>query len=1492
MKSLLVLLTLSSLLALFFLDNQASYVQGYETTLKSSVAFQPFYINNAFPFVDYSNILIHVKNLSILDSRVTGYPGSERAADYITNALKSYGLNVFPQEYQTFIPIDANATINVLSPEYKVLKVYALWPNSIQACPIPPKGIEGNLIYVGDGSLANFNGKNIEGAIVLMDFNSGDNWLNAAKFGAKAVIFLESWTNRFDAMKKFIQTPIYFPRLYVRSDDAAYLRNLADHGAAVKVTSRMLYRTLTARNIIGVVNGTEKPNDIIIISAHYDSWSVVPSLSPGAEEAVSIASLLELAKYYAEHPALRTIWFVAFSGHWQASAGAREFVEQYFYSTSVQSGEVRPLMQINLDLSTDYSGIDILNIGSLYRASPPAIQFNVISGLLDKEILPAIDQKLQMDSSRLIYMGLTEDRWWGTQGEPYILDSEPAAASGIAAFSIMTSRTSRLYWHTPFDNFDNVNIDNLKPQLTMSSAIVDYFVNVKKFDIETQWVPPSRVVITSGGNWKGIVTLEGSVSSYNMSNGWYIPIPHAIVQVLPFGTSVNLPFSTVLTRADENGTFAVHGLAISAMRGFTGLTREYLTLGWRTNDTDGSLEYTPDLGQYGAQAAPSSLTIWKHPEFIKTIVFKSANVVLHDLIDPQTMRRGQILDPRISTSFYTSMGNVVPYDFVQRSIPVFYGSYYNLNEKVAMIFVLPEERFSICYTVIQAGELRIVGILVNASETNPEGYGYSAKEGETLFITFTPLRFLHDMHLISQFRYNNLKSFKVQKTSTTLAIDMARDYLIEAEKHYGTKSYDQAYSLALVGWSVVTAAYVEEVMPLFFDLGNTSIVYIALLIAFVVLFERLIIHGYGKSRYVGVAVTAATAVIAFYFLHPSLRVISNTALSFLGILMGAFLIIVLSLFFSETSSIIEKTSLRILGKHKFKSTPIMTELVFLPSLSIENMRRRRMRTFLTLITLVIVSVALTSLTSSSSVTTIRASQLPGESTYNGVLIKRFLSIPPSDLLDEPCQAYLKGLVGDNMVICPRVWYYPESIRPMGASTEIKGPSGNTTIVHAILGISSKESEILLNVNIGRRFLEGDYCATILPESLRNSLRVDVGDSITWRGMSLVVVGFFDPSTVKDDLDGYPLTPINPKMVNQLNIFQVGERGARPTALAWGSVLVVPYRLALDLGGYVANMAVHPNVEDGLNFTDLTKVAHDLAISLNAGVYVGWKGGIYNYSKITSWFVIGLAPMIIILVVGFTNVMVTILGNVKEREREIYVYSTVGQNPRGVSILFLTESAIYGVLSAFLGYVIGSGVNMILVEAGFLPSDFTLNFSSFSVAIVVCTLLLVTLASTAYPMVIASRIVTPSLERRWRIVTKGREREWAISFPLTVTSQLEAYEILEYIYEYFEGMGKETTTHSVREIKSVSFEEMVLNLLVALPPFESGTTQEVSFSARWFEFENRYRFEVDLKMLTGNEGVWKTANYGLVDSLRKQLLLWRSLSREERERYRERVKARM
>ena len=80
------------------------------------------------------------------------------------------------------------------------------------------------MIYVGDGKLHNFNGKNVDGCVVMVDFNCAAEWMNAPRLGAKAVIFVAPTTTmRGEAEAKFISIPIAIPRFYMTQKDAAPL---------------------------------------------------------------------------------------------------------------------------------------------------------------------------------------------------------------------------------------------------------------------------------------------------------------------------------------------------------------------------------------------------------------------------------------------------------------------------------------------------------------------------------------------------------------------------------------------------------------------------------------------------------------------------------------------------------------------------------------------------------------------------------------------------------------------------------------------------------------------------------------------------------------------------------------------------------------------------------------------------------------------------------------------------------------------------------------------------------------------------------------------------------------------------------------------------------------------------------------------------------------------------------------------------------------------
>jgi len=84
----------------------------------------------------------------------------------------------------------------------------------------------------------------------------------------------------------------------------------------------------SAANVAGLVRGTARPDDFLLVTAHYDHLGVRNgALHPGADDNASgIAVLLQAAAYVARHPLKHSVAFVAFDSEEQGLRGAKYFV--------------------------------------------------------------------------------------------------------------------------------------------------------------------------------------------------------------------------------------------------------------------------------------------------------------------------------------------------------------------------------------------------------------------------------------------------------------------------------------------------------------------------------------------------------------------------------------------------------------------------------------------------------------------------------------------------------------------------------------------------------------------------------------------------------------------------------------------------------------------------------------------------------------------------------------------------------------------------------------------------------------------------------------------------------------------------------------------------------------------------------------------------------------------------------------------------------------
>jgi hypothetical protein len=1450
---------------------------------------QEFDFNEIISRLDYGSIVRHVQALSSYGSRVTGYDGYYKALNYITNYFVHIlgKENVILQNYTVVAPKDLGTKITVIKngKVLKTLDAYCVWPNYIQTWKV--SGLRGRLIYAKSGDLRDFNGLQVNGSIVLMDFNSGDNWVNAARLGAKAVIFTEpSGTTRWEAMAKFLNVPLYFPRFYVRKEDSDFLLNVSkEEGVEVVIDSEFKWEKVTAANVIGIINGTRYPDEIIVVAAHFDAWSVVPKLAPGADEAVSVASLLELARYFSENRPLRTVYFVALSGHWQALAGAREFVEKFFFSPDVVAGRKRIYVFVALDFSTDGSDVALLYRGHMYDfgASGPMLRwlrwlqpriFNYYIPLLEK-------QTGKRYSVRDGFHPSGSYGWWASIPEPYMLDSEPFAVAHGLSFTVRTDNVLRLQQGHPFDTWESVNFNNLKPQLEVAAAIVYGLANEPSIGITYSEVAPSRYLFTAaGGDLAGFMTVKGKVWTFNVSRGWYTEVPNAVVVACRVDVSYSsYPFSRIITMSDEKGSFEIHGVSGYGYGHGYGRVDVWHFEAYKLSEETGVIEYAPDQGQYGRMRIRFDYEVNAHPYNVTTVVFRAVPIEIFDLVDPTTYRPLMYMNPVFRNTLRALSSRpwtLTLYDAQQVSQFVAWGLSAVGYEKVAVLFVPPRAKGLL---IFRAGpNLNILGILTNSSPEYPEGRGFGGLEEGRLSIPFTALAFAKDTLTLAEGRYNELKRFMVINPVVEYYLDNARRHLKEAEEYLGQKVYDKAYSKAYAAWSYSVAAY-ASVMGTIYDTVNTSLLVFALLLFFSLFFERLTLSATGVKALLSVPVIFLAAFAVYLNVHPAPKIASNVLLGPLSLTSLILFIVMLAVFTDKLRFYSREFREKVMGAHIIEKMPYSSLTGMAMSQAPRNIRARALRSALIFVTVAATAFSLTALTSVSPLVEAKVVNVEGVPLYQGLLVKRDLQYAPDLALEPEVTMLMEALSDWKVTIIPRAWYYPPSVGGEGVLLELKS-STSSYRVKALMGVAPNEMELLKSALVeGDWFGKWDVYSCILPRNVAEALNVSVGDKIRIFSQEFTVKGVIEPSVLNRvlDLDNYAMTPANPDNIPQLTIRPITTEIQQKVPLSWEQVVLVPYRVALEMGGFLASVTV---VGDQAT---VERVAKDAALILGESKLLFTQDKRVCMPSPVGWYsVAGLEYVVIPIAIASLNVASLLFATVREREREIKVYSAVGLAPSGIILIFVTEALIYAIIGCVIGYFVGIAANIAMVKLGFLPKGFIVNFSSIASLLGIIIPLLAAVVASLWPAYAASKLITPSLERRWRPPTRPKGDVWEVPLPFSVESDAEALGVLAFVAEYLESRTVESEdpfiVHSVNLLPS----EMAVTALMQLIPLDAGVWQELKLA--FAKSGDRLNAYLTITRKSGVREIWASRNYIVIDCVRKQMLLWRSLSPDIRRKY--------
>ena len=360
-----------------------------------------------------------IEKFASWDDRSTGTRDNRAAAKYIKQAFNQLGLESVGEQVFS-LPIRRHGGSRLEIPDTATrLPIQPVLLNAISPQSIPAAGIEAPLVYVGQGELRHLNGKQINGSIVLMEIDSGKNWLHAASLGARALIYLDpNATPKMLYQDKLELSPIHFPRFRITQSDAR--RYLGDYETSagglvrerVRLNSKVGWEEAETENIFGMIPGSDPAlsEQLLIVEAFYDSSVFIPGQSPGADQAVSIASLLDLARTLRQHPPQRSVLLVATAAHAQTLAGMREMI----WSIRSRSKNIRALEKdLKATAKNTETSLDLLE-QALKKGVAPFRQDEQGPRLLD-----AVNESLktEVDQISRVLMRLRLEQQAGAQQE-------------------------------------------------------------------------------------------------------------------------------------------------------------------------------------------------------------------------------------------------------------------------------------------------------------------------------------------------------------------------------------------------------------------------------------------------------------------------------------------------------------------------------------------------------------------------------------------------------------------------------------------------------------------------------------------------------------------------------------------------------------------------------------------------------------------------------------------------------------------------------------------------------------------------------------------------------------------------------------------------------------------------------------------------------------------------------------------------------------------
>ena len=383
--------------------------------------------------------------------RVAGTEDELKAAELLKSECEKIGVKAIIEDFEIDMPEIKTVSFAVLEPEYKEYHVIGIGKSGDTGID----GIEAGFAYIENITDVNLN--NVKGKICLLQGRmKPDVTEKLVSAGALGTISIAGNFLDEASLKEELRPRNTFgkggklPGLVMHISDAEKL--VRSHPTKVRmVLTQDMERKGTSHNVIATIEGSDLKDEILTLSAHYDS---VPYSKGAWDNATGSITILEMLHYFNENKPRRTIKFVWCGSEEIGLVGSRKYCEAHKEELE------KTIFNINFDMTGVTIGHEICCVTA------------------SNDVLHAIEYKAKL-----------EDMPLSCKLDTYSSDSSSFAANGVPSCTFARiAPMGGAQIHNHYDTMEHLDPESFMVTLEFAVKYASELVNTttnlipRKFD--------------------------------------------------------------------------------------------------------------------------------------------------------------------------------------------------------------------------------------------------------------------------------------------------------------------------------------------------------------------------------------------------------------------------------------------------------------------------------------------------------------------------------------------------------------------------------------------------------------------------------------------------------------------------------------------------------------------------------------------------------------------------------------------------------------------------------------------------------------------------------------------------------------------------------------------------------------------------------------------------------------------------------------------------